>query len=158
MTEELVVAPASILRKKSEEVKKITPKTIKIAEEMVNFLHEHSSDNPMPIGLSACQLGHSIRIIAFRQNPMLKDRNDIIVLINPVLVYGKGQHVVGEGCLNLPGKTYLLKRSKIVKIRGMTLDGSPRSFRGRDTLAQVFQHELEHLDGVLIDSIGVKVK
>lgn len=157
MNGKIIVAPDPILRQVSKPVKKITPVVEKIADEIVNFMDEHSKDNNKPIGLTACELGYSIRMIAFRMNPQSSDRDDIIILINPELVYAKGQHIVKEGCLSLPGKVYQLKRHKLVKIRGRILDGTSRSFRGRDLLAQVFQHELNHLDGITIDSIGKKV-
>ncbi|MBA7590016.1 Peptide deformylase 1 [subsurface metagenome] len=75
------------------------------------------------------------------------------VLINPEAVYLKGHQVVSESCLSIPGRTFALRRAKLVKIRGLTLAGEMRSFRGRDILAQVFQHELNHIDGVLIDKL-----
>ena len=76
------------------------------------------------------------------------------MVINPELVYAKGNALVYESCLSIPGKEFRLRRAKIVKIRGLTLDNVMRSFRGRNLLAQVFQHELNHLDGTLIDQIG----
>lgn len=74
------------------------------------------------------------------------------------LVYTKGFHVVEESCLSIPDKEFTLRRAKIVKVRGLTLDGVTGSFRGRDVLAQVFQHELNHLDGLLIDQAGEEVR
>ena len=158
MVNEIVTVPNTILRKKSELIKKITPTVKKVAKEMITFMDSHSEDEKKPIGISACQLNHSLRVIAFRRNSGSMDREDIQVLINPELIYAKKQHNVTESCFSLPGKIYGLKRSKVVKIRGLTLDGTSHSFRGRDLLAQVFQHELNHLDGVLIDTIGVLIK
>lgn len=154
MPDEVVKIPDTILRQASKPIRGITPRVEKVAEEMVDFMDKHSEDALRPIGLSACQLGRSLRMIAFRHNPVSNDRDDIVILINPELVYAKGQYTVNETCFSIPGKTYRLKRHKIVKIFGRTLDGNTRSFRGRDLLAQVFQHELNHLDGVMIDSIG----
>ncbi len=154
MVDELVKAPDPILRQASKPIGKITPKVKELAEEMVNFMDDHSKDATKPIGLSACQLGHSVRMIAFWSNPQSLGREDIVILINPEFVYTKGHHTVNESCLSLPGKFYLIKRYKLVKIRGLMPNGTSRSFRGRDLLGQVFQHELNHLDGVLIDSIG----
>ncbi|MBA7706456.1 Peptide deformylase [subsurface metagenome] len=76
------------------------------------------------------------------------------MVINPELVYAKGKYIVQESCLSIPGKEFTVRRAKIVKIRGLTLDNVMRTFRGRDLLAQVFQHELNHIDGILIDQIG----
>jgi len=154
MPGEIVVLPDPVLLQASKPIKEITPKVRKIAEEMLDFLDNHTSDNNRPIGLSACQLGHPIKMIAFRNNPQLLDRSNIVILLNPEMVYCKGQHLVKESCLSIPGKKYQLKRFKLVKIRGTTLENIPRSFRGRDLLAQIFQHELNHLDGVIINSIG----
>ncbi|GAI36486.1 unnamed protein product [marine sediment metagenome] len=148
---ELVKVPSELLRQKSKKVKKIDS-IRELAKEMVDFLHSHSNDEPAPIAVSAPQLGALVRVIAFRYNA--SPTGDIQVLINPTLVYAKGFHVVPESCLSLPGKVFTLRRAKLVKIRGLTLDGVERSFRGRDILAQVFEHELGHLDGILIDQIG----
>ena len=158
MTGKIVIAPNSILRKKCLVVKRSTPKVERVINEMIAFLNEHSSDDLKPIGLSACQLGYSYRIIAFKDSPQSSDGGKVIVLLNPEFVYGKGQYIVKESCLSLPGNKYLLKRSKIAKIRGTTPDGTSRSFRGRDLLAQVFQHELNHLDGIMLDTISERVK
>lgn len=154
MPSKIVRATSASLRQKSKPIKEITPSVKKIAEEMVDYLDDHSQDKNRPIGLSACQLGSNVRMMAFYGNPQSSNREDIIILINPELVYGKGQHIVNEGCVSIPGKVYQLKRYKLVKIKGTTLNGNSRSFRGRDLLGHVFQHELNHLDGVLVDSIG----
>lgn len=146
-----VKAPSELLRRKSKEVKDID--SIRdLATEMVDFLHSHRADEIAPIAVSAPQLGQLVRVIAFRRNAT--PDGDIQVLINPTLVYAKGSHVVPESCLSLPGKHFMVHRHKTVKIRGLTLDGEQRSFRGRDVLAQVFEHEVGHLDGILIDKIG----
>jgi len=152
---ELVEAPSELLRQRSKEVKKIDS-IRKLSQEMVEFLHSHRTDELAPIALSAPQLGKLVRVIAFRYNAA--PDGDIQVLINPTLVYAKGFHVVPESCLSLPGKSFTVRRHKIVKIRGLTLDGVDRSFRGRNVLAQVFEHEIDHLNGVLIDQVGEKVK
>lgn len=154
MPNEIVGVEDPALRGASEVIREITPEVKDLADKMVSFMEEHSLDDIKPIGLSACQLGRSVRMIAFRSNPESLSKEDVVILINPELVRTKGQHIVNESCLSLPGKTYQIKRYKLVKIRGTTLDGTSRSFRGRDLLGQVFQHELDHLDGVLIDSFG----
>ena len=152
---ELLKAPNPLLRQTSEEVKEIDS-VRELAKELVDFLDTHRADVSAPIGLSAPQIGQLVRVIAFRRNAT--PNGDIQVLINPTLVYAKGFHMVRESCLSLPGKVFMVRRHKIVKIHGLTLDGVERSFRGRDVLAQIFEHELGHLDGILIDQVGEKVK
>ncbi len=147
--------PSKLLRQKSKAVKDIAS-IRELAQEMVDFLHSHRADEPAPIALSAPQLGQLVRVIAFQRNATLT--GDIQVLVNPTLVYGKGFHVVPESCLSLPGKVFMVRRHKTVKIRGLTLDGEQRSFRGRDVLAQIFEHAIDQLNGILIDQVGKRVK
>lgn len=151
---ELVKLPNSLLRQRSEPVESIDSEVRSLAKEMVEFMQTRR-DQLIPVGLAAPQLGELVRVIAFRLNPYSTEPSTQ-VLINPELVYQKGNHVVYESCLSIPGKQFALKRAKLVKIRGLTLDGVMRSFRGSDLLAQVFQHELNHLDGMLIDTLGRK--
>lgn len=152
---ELVKVPSELLRQKSKPVEEIDS-IRQLAQEMVDFLHSHRTDELAPIALSAPQLGELVRVIAFRYNAA--HDGDIQVLINPTLVYTKGSHVVSESCLSLPGKSFMVRRAKLVKVRGLTLDGRELSFRGRDILAQVFEHEINHLDGILLDQVGKKVR
>lgn len=151
---ELVKVPSELLRQKSKPVKEVDSEIKALARELVQFMNLHQADRFRPIGLSAPQLGELVRVIAFRRNPVSLDEDNIQVLINPILVYTKGFHVIEESCLSIPDKEFTLRRAKIVKIRGLTLDGVTGSFRGRDVLAQVFQHEVNHLDGILIDQAG----
>ncbi|MBA7566991.1 Peptide deformylase [subsurface metagenome] len=150
---ELIKLPDELLRQKSEPVKEVNRGIKELALEMVDFLRLHRGDAVRPVGLSAVQLGELVRVIAFRGNPQSQEELQVQVLINPEVVYLKGHQVVSESCLSIPGRTFALRRAKIVKIRGLTLNGETRSFRGRDILAQVFQHEINHLDGILIDKL-----
>lgn len=150
----LITIPNELLRKECRTITKIAPKVETFAEELVKFLEAHKDDRLTLVAVSANQLGESIRMFAFRSNLSFSGVGDIQVIINPVLVYAKGLHLVNECCLSIPNKTFTLQRHKLVKIRGLTLDGKERSFRARDILAQTFEHELNHLDGILIDKIG----
>ena len=149
----LVQVPNKALRKKSKPVQTIDSKIKELAKEMVEYIHLHQADNLGPLGLSASQLGELVRVIAFRCNPVSIEKDNIQVLINPELVYQKGFYLVTEFCLSIPGRRFKLRRAKIVKIRGLTLDNEVRSFRGRDLLAQVLQHLLNLIDGELLDQL-----
>ncbi|MBU0778402.1 peptide deformylase [Patescibacteria group bacterium] len=150
---QLIKLPNDLLRQKSKPVGAIDAAVRELAGEMVEFILQHQDVKIKPVGLSAVQLGEPVRMFAFVSNPeagrgVSVDTN---IIINPELVYMKGTRRVTEACLSVPGKTFNLKRAKIVKIRGLTLDGQLRSFRGRDFMAQVFQHEYDHLEGILVD-------
>lgn len=147
----IIPAGAKVLRTKCKKVKAITKSTKDFAQLMEAFLKVHQGDSPRPLGISAPQLGQSIRMFSYLTNT--GNAEDITTVVNPELVYEKKLHFVKESCLSLPGRTFLLKRGKIVKIKGMSLDGTPRSFKGHGVLAQVFMHELNHLDGITIDML-----
>jgi len=151
---ELVKLPNRLLRQKSKPVKKIDSKIEALAQEMVQFIQLYQEDKLRAFSVSAIQLGELVRVIAFRRNPMSVSEDDIQVVINPELVYQKGTYLATESCLSIPGSKFTVRRSKLVKIRGLTLDNEVRSFRGRGLLAQALQHEIDHLNGVLIDPIG----
>ncbi len=150
---ELVTLPSELLRLKSEPVKIIDSEIKALAGDMTEFMRLHPSKGLKPVGLAAPQLGELVRVLAFYPSPQSEDK-DIQVLINPELVYEKGSRWLDESCLSIPGRTFVLKRAKIVKIRGLTPAGVTRTFRGRELLAQIFQHEINHLDGILIDQLG----
>jgi len=147
------LAKDQLLRQKSNPVEKIDSMIKELAKEMVQYIHLHQGDKLKSLSLAAPQLGELVRVIAFRRNPRSFDEDDIQVVINPELVYLKGHYLVTESCLSIPGKVFTLRRGKIVKLRGLTLNNEVRSFRGHALLAQVFQHEIDHLNGVLIDQI-----
>lgn len=103
-------------------------------------------------GLAAPQFGELVRLIVLNVNGLE------VVLVNPEVVKTRDVHWVTEGCRSIPGKTFRLKRPKVVKLRGLDLDGRERGVKGHDFLAQVLVHEVDHCNGVLIDSLGVEIK
>jgi peptide deformylase len=74
----------------------------------------------------------------------------LIVLINPVLVSATGRLVAEEGCLSVAGIRAEIPRAEAVEVRGWTPDQREVSLKGRGLLARAFQHEIDHLDGMLI--------
>lgn len=146
----LLVVPNEILRQSCEPINRIDGEIKELAKEMVEFMETARPDKPVLVGLAASQLGVPIRMFTYTLNPYGEDRQ-IQVVINPELVRQKDLHSVNETCLSLPGRTFTLQRFKLVKVRGITLDEAQRSFKGRDLVAQIFQHELDHLEGILLD-------
>jgi peptide deformylase len=100
------------------------------------------------IGLAAPQIGVSKRVtvldLSFQKNPEEK-----LVLINPEITFKQGKQYGEEGCLSLPDIHEKVTRAAVVKVRAQTLDGEWREYDGEDLLARAFQHEIDHLDGVL---------
>jgi peptide deformylase len=76
-------------------------------------------------------------------------------MINPRLIKTVGSHRLDERCLSLPGRAFIVERPKVVKFKGLTLDGQERSIKLHDTLAQCVMHEMEHLQGILVDNVAI---
>lgn len=109
------------------------------------------------VGLAAPQVGKSIRLSVIGKEAIplevesgIGEDNDL-VLINPIIIARSVENaVMEEGCLSLPGITVPVERSVYVKVQMRALNGEQREFDARDFFARVIQHELDHLDGVLI--------
>jgi peptide deformylase len=100
------------------------------------------------IGLAAPQIGISKRItvidLSFQKNPEEK-----IVLINPEIIFREGKQYEEEGCLSLPEIREKVSRAAKVKVRAQDVKGKWFELEGEELLARAFQHEIDHLDGIL---------
>lgn len=145
---------ARILHTKCKEVKEITSEIESFAQVLEDYLKSHQNDEPRPIGIAAPQLGKTLRMFSC----VLDLAGEPITIINPELVYEKKHHLTTEMCLSIPNRKFRLKRGRIVKIRGTLLNGSPRSYKSHGVIAQMFLHELNHLDGITIDMTGQRLE
>lgn len=152
---ELAILPSGskMLHTKCKAVKEITPAVKAFARVLEIYLVEHWHDSPHPVAISAPQLGKSVRMFSYVTNAAM-DEIEIHTVVNPELVYEKKLRFVTETCLSIPGRSFKLKRGKIVKIRAGLLNGLTRTFKSHDIIAQMFLHELDHLNGITIDTIG----
>jgi len=109
------------------------------------------------IGLAAPQLGVPLRVfvvdVSVGRNPA-----DLLVMINPVFVERDGMQLEEEGCLSLPGFNATVVRPSRAVIKALDKAGKEHTVEGRDLLARAFQHEMDHLDGmVFVDRLrGIK--
>ncbi len=112
---------------------------------MIETLH---SADPPGVGLAAPQVGISEQIIVvdIGEGP--------IVLINPRIIASKGKQLGKEGCLCVPGLYAEVERAEWVEVKGLNKEGKPVEYESHDLLARVFQHEIDHLSGLLfIDKV-----
>ena len=100
-------------------------------------------------GFAAVQFGEPIRLIIFQWDTMTNR-----VLINPEIISEKDSVDGFEECFSIPGKSFIVKRPKMVKCRGLNLNGKSVTIKGRDKMARLLKHEVDHLDGILIDEIA----
>jgi len=145
---ELIKLPSNALRQKSKPVKVIDNSVREIAEHMGSQLEPLEA-----VGFAAPQFGQPIRVIVVRRDAMTT-----LAIVNPEVVKERGACIVLEGCRSVPGKWYWVRRPKIVKVRGLGLNGNPISVRGSGLLAQALKPEIDHLDGILVDTIGKEAK
>jgi len=96
------------------------------------------------VGLAAPQVGISLRVTVIG----IPDEEDII-LINAEIVRRKGQRLVSEGCLSIPGYIGQVYRAESVTVKGLDLKGKEIRIKGEGLLSQALEHEIDHLNGVL---------
>lgn len=131
----------------------------KILKDMRSALKSYSVDGFIAIAIAAPQIGVSKRIFLVEDQSKDADgRLPHIVAINPVIVKkSKKTKLVGEGCLSVPDKYGLVRRSTNVTMRALDEDGKPYERGAGGLLAQIIQHEYNHLDGILFTDIAEKV-
>ena len=134
-----------VLRERAREIEEITDAHRRLIADMIETMREAPG-----VGLAATQVGILERLFVWEVE------DEYGALINPVIVHrSKERFIDGEGCLSLPGLTYDVERDYEVTVEALDADGEPITITGTDLLARVFQHEMDHLDGVLfIDHIG----
>ena len=141
---EILKYPNPNLKKKSQPVEEINPSLRQLAQDMAETLYAAPG-----VGLAAPQVGHLLRVVVLDVTPATQPKN-LIVLINPEIITSEGECVWDEGCLSLPDFTEEVKRKKKVVVRFQNLEGETVEIEGNDLLAIVLQHEIEHLDGILL--------
>ena len=108
--------------------------------------------SPGCVGLAAPQLGISRRAFCLdvSSHPKGDPNHGLVVLFDPEILHAEGSEVRREGCMSVPDFTANVRRALTVIVRGFDADGSERLFEASGFEARAFQHELDHLDGLLI--------
>lgn len=127
-----------VLRQRAAEVTDLNGALARLAEDMVTTMYEAPG-----LGLAAPQVGVQKRLFVYD----VGDGPQAIV--NPEIREARGEWAYDEGCLSIPGMSFELVRPKEVHLVGYDLDGNELSIEADEVLARCFQHELDHLDGVL---------
>ena len=141
----VLLHPAPPLRKRAQDVPAIDEQVRAVAERMIELMQAHEG-----IGLAAPQVGIGWRIFVTR-HPEDRDAAGGLVYINPTLeVLDPTLDEEIEGCLSLPGVDVLVRRPTSVRIRATSLEGEDIQEDCDEHFARVWQHEVDHLDGVLI--------
>ncbi len=133
--------PDPVLKQKAKRVSIIDGSLNKLIRNMIETLHSE----PGRVGLAAPQIGVSLRVIVID----LPDEEGDIVLVNPAIVKRRGERLINEGCLSIPGYFGQIKRAESVTVKGRDQGGKEIRIKADGLLAQALEHEIDHLNGVL---------
>jgi len=136
-----------ILRKRCRPVEEITPKIIRLLDDMAETMR-----NAEGVGLAAPQVGILRRIVVIEV-----EEGNLIELINPRIIAYAGEQDGTEGCLSVPGKWGQVKRPMHVTVRALNRHGEEFDITGSELLARALCHELDHLDGKLYIDIATEI-
>jgi peptide deformylase len=129
-----------VLRKKASKIKTIDKETILLSERLFK---EMENNVPKGIGLAATQVGYGISLFVYEID------DDKGVVINPEILVKKGHEVAEEGCLSVPGVYGPVERALEVVVRALDIKGKKVEMHVVGLKARVFQHEIDHLNGIL---------
>ena len=148
----ILLSDDALLREKSRRVRRVGPALRQLVDDMVETMHASNG-----IGLAAIQIGIPERVIVVQlpedeENP---EGGKLYVIVNPELARKSREVEDGiEGCLSVPGWVGEVTRHHAVTVKGLDLQGKPVRLKATELLGRVFQHEIDHCDGVLfIDRI-----
>jgi peptide deformylase len=128
-----------VLRQKAKKVPKVDTSVVRLLDDLAETMYAAPG-----AGLAANQIGVALRVCVVKG-----DENQHWGLVNPVLVKGEGSQVGFEGCLSLPGWVGEVERYETVVVKGLNRKGKEVRIKTTGFTARAFQHELDHLDGVL---------
>lgn len=142
---EVLQFPDPRLKRVSRPIEKVTDELRELAANMCEVMYDEPG-----IGLAAPQVGEDVRLIVVdtEWNDEDKARNPIVI-VNPVIDEAEGKVVWEEGCLSVPDFTADVTRAARVRVTGTTLDDEEVLIRAEGLQAVCFQHEIDHLDGIL---------
>ena len=138
-----------VLRKKAGPVEKIDEELKILAANMIETMYVNEG-----LGLAAPQVGVSLRFFVY-DNVNTPYGTDPQVLINPEIVEMEGKVRAEEGCLSIPEIKDMVERAERVTVAGQDIHGNEIEIEAEGLAARIFQHEIDHLDGILfVDRIA----
>ncbi len=157
----IITLPDPVLRRKARPIKTFNKDLQTLIDDMIETMREAPG-----VGLAAPQVGISERLIVVEYGEDTEDENGEIVegpkklyvLINPEIVKTSEEKELGvEGCLSIPALVGEVERFSKIQVKGLNRRGQPTKVKAEGWLARIFQHEIDHLDGVLYPDRAVRV-
>jgi peptide deformylase len=155
----IVTLPDPVLKRKARLVTQFGRELHALLDDMVETMREAPG-----VGLAAPQIGLSERIIVVEYFEKEQDEEaedapkKVWAVINPEIVKTSEEKSMGvEGCLSIPGLVGEVERHAEVQVRGMNRHGRPMKIKAKGWLARIFQHEIDHLNGILFPERATRV-
>ena len=159
---EIVFVPEPVLRKKAKTVTKFDEKLQTLIDDMVETMREAPG-----VGLAAPQVGEPLRVIVveYYENEADDELEDpsgapkkLYTIVNPEITRKSQEMKLGtEGCLSVPGYNGEVERHLAVTVKGQNRYGQPVTLKLKDWTARIFQHEIDHLNGVLFTDLATRI-
>jgi peptide deformylase len=157
----IVTLPEPVLRRKARPVTTFDKKLQTLIDDMIETMREAPG-----VGLAAPQVGISERLIVIEYvDPPEEDEEEpkevkpkLYVMVNPEIVKSSEEKVLGvEGCLSIPGLVGEVERFATVQVKGLNRRGQPMKVKAEGWLARIFQHEIDHVNGVVFPDRATRV-
>lgn len=159
---EIVTVPDPVLRRKAQKVTKFDAKLQTLIDDMVETMRQAPG-----VGLAAPQIGvlEQIIVVEYFEKEEDEEREDaeaapkrLYVVINPEITRTSTDKVTGtEGCLSIPGYLGEVERFKAITVKGQNRRGQPVTLKLKDWTARIFQHEIDHLNGILFTDLATRI-
>lgn len=141
---EIVTYPNPILKKKSKPITAFDSELKRLVDDMAETMFAVPGS-----GLAAVQIGALLQVLLMNLSEN-ENENKYLALINPEILEKQGTQSDKEGCLSVPDYFTKVKRAQKVKVQGLDINGNEHKYEFEDWLARVVQHEVDHLNGILI--------
>ncbi len=155
----IVTLPDPVLKRKAHTVTKFDKDLLTLLDDMVETMRDAPG-----VGLAAPQIGLSNRIVVIEYYEREEDEENedapkkVWAIINPEIVKSSEETLMGvEGCLSIPGLLGEVERHAEVQVKGLNRHGKPMKVKAKGWLARIFQHEIDHLNGVLFTERAIRV-
>jgi peptide deformylase len=133
-----------MLRRRAEEIEQVDPSLVQLANDMAETMRAYEG-----VGLAANQVGQLQRVIVVDWKPV-SGEDRIEAYLNPVIEERRERMRLEEGCLSIPEVREEIERDAWIRLRYLTPEGRERTLEAEGYMSAVFQHEIDHLDGILI--------
>lgn len=155
----IVTLPEPVLRRKAHSITKVDKTLQTLIDDMVETMRDAPG-----VGLAAPQIGLSERLIVVEYFERAEDEEKedapkkVWAVLNPEIIKASEEKLIGvEGCLSIPGLVGEVERHASIQVKGLNRHGKPTKIKAEGWLARIFQHEIDHLNGVLFTDRATRV-